>query len=363
MTKSGSKPLLCLAALLATLLCLPASGQTTLLRLDYPEAYTVQEGDTLWAIAGQFLTDPARWPEVWQPDPYLDNSELIYPGDTLSINFVGGSPRIAVQRGNREVVDLGPQVRAEPLSSSIPAIPLEAIESSFTRNRIVSQQEYEAAPYIVAILGDNLAIGTGDEIYARGNWPPWATTFEIYTLGRTYGERRDDVEQGLEMEYLGFATITAEEGPELRRLMINNSGREIRVGNRLLLREQSRIDSTIFPTEPVNQVSGEIIAFLGNEALASQLDTVVINLGEEDELVVGDVLVVQQAGTRIVDDVERERMGFGERMRTLFNRASLDLPGNEVGTILVYKTFDDFSYAVVLSSTEPLQLANQVSNP
>ncbi|HAJ77425.1 MAG TPA: peptidoglycan-binding protein [Gammaproteobacteria bacterium] len=267
-------------------------AQVSLLHSEYPESYTVMEGDTLWNIASQFLREPDRWPEIWRPDPYLDNSDLIYPGDILRVGFVGGAPRILVQRGDRDVERIGPEIRAEELVSAIPAIPLESIENSFTRNRIITRELYNAAAYIVENLGANLIIGTGDEVYARGTWPIGTSSFEIYRAGRGFMDESGEELIGLEAEYLGFATIADEDGPELRRLAINNSSKEIRVGARLLIREESRIGATIFPTEPVSDIAGEVIAFLGGEALASQLDTVVIDLGLQDNLAVGDILSV-----------------------------------------------------------------------
>jgi len=317
----------------------------------------------LWNIASQFLQDPERWPDIWQPDEYLDNPDLIYPGDDLRIGFVGGSPRILVQRGDRTEVRLGPQIRSEILTSAIPAIPLEAIESSFTRNRVVAQDLYDAAPYIVANLGNSLTIGTGDEIYARGNWPIGTSSFEIYRAGRLYMDGPGGQQIGLEIEFLGLATISSNEGPDLRRMLINNSSKEITVGDRLLIREESSINATIFPTEPASHMEGQIIAFMSDESMASQLDTVVINLGLRDNLVVGDILSIQQPGDRMVDEVNRQRMTFRERLRATFRGERLQLPPKDIGTLLVYRTFEQLSYAVILSSTEPARLGNQVVSP
>ena len=82
----------------------------------------------------------------------------------------------------------------------------------------------------------------------------------------------------------------------MRKLLINNGTNIIRVGDRLLTREESSIDATIFPTEPSVDMSGQIVAFLGEVSFASQLDTGVINLGNEDNLVAGDILSIQEEG-------------------------------------------------------------------
>lgn len=353
-----------------------AHGQTSMLVNDYPNSYVVKEGDTLWKIASQFLRDPERWYDIWQPDEYLDNPDLIYPGDTLKLSILGGTPRVYVQRGDRAVEMVSPQIREEALESVIPAIPLESIENSFTRNRIISAAEYDAAPYIISNEGDNLAIGTADEVFVRGSFPVGATSFEIYRLGRTYygdGLKRkrlfglvtttEEEVLGVEVEYLGFASIVENTGPDLKKLLINNGTKEIRVGDRLLIREESKIDATIFPTEPSVEMSGQILAFMGEEALASQLDTVVIDLGTDDSLVVGDILSIQKEGISMRDDYVREKMSFKERMQNLFSRDRLNLPGNDIGTLLVYKTFPQLSYAVILTSTEPVELLNTVASP
>lgn len=67
---------------------------------------------------------------------------------------------------------------------------------------------------------------------------------------------------GVEVEYLGFASIIENAGQDLRKLLINNGTSEIKIGDRLLIREESIIGTTIFPTEPAAEVSGQIVAFL-----------------------------------------------------------------------------------------------------
>ena len=57
------------------------------LRKDSPQSYTVKEGDTLWDIASRFLDKPWLWPQVWQVNPQIQNPDLIYPGDRISLSY------------------------------------------------------------------------------------------------------------------------------------------------------------------------------------------------------------------------------------------------------------------------------------
>ncbi|HAJ77426.1 MAG TPA: hypothetical protein DCM64_13370 [Gammaproteobacteria bacterium] len=65
----------------------------------------------------------------------------------------------------------------------------------------------------------------------------------------------------------------------------------------------------------------------------------------------------------MVDEVDRERLSFRERMRRIFSGERLQLPGNDIGTLLVYRTFEQLSYAVILSSIQPIEISNNVASP
>src|SRR5688500_7566108 len=60
------------------------------LRLDAPERYVVQSGDTLWDISNRYLADPWYWPEIWSVNPQVRNPHLIYRGYVLEIVDVQG---------------------------------------------------------------------------------------------------------------------------------------------------------------------------------------------------------------------------------------------------------------------------------
>lgn len=52
------------------------------------QSYVIQQGDSLWSIAGQLLGDPYRWPVIWEQNQYILDSHWIYPGDMLFVSGV-----------------------------------------------------------------------------------------------------------------------------------------------------------------------------------------------------------------------------------------------------------------------------------
>jgi len=123
-----------LAVCAAALLTLTTYAVAVDLRDDHPETYVVQKGDTLWDIAARFLKQPWLWPEIWQANPQIENPHLIYPGDEISLAYLGGKPQLSVRR-------LSPEIRRTALDA-VPTVPLAEIESFLRNLRIIDEDTY-----------------------------------------------------------------------------------------------------------------------------------------------------------------------------------------------------------------------------
>ncbi len=234
-----------------------ASAQN--LRTGHPETYVVQEGDTLWDISARFLEDPWLWPEIWHINEQVANPHLIYPGDVLRLIYVNGEPRLVLDRG---VVRLSPQVRETEHTQAISSIPLESIRDFFSRNQVVSEEQLEMAPYMVAGPDRRIMVGMGDPLYARGSQTAGVNVYGIFSSSEEYRDPETNDLLGVRAEAKGTARYLNSSG-EVMHLNVLESYAEISLGDRIFPLEQDQLDPLIFPSVPEETVFGEIISVEG----------------------------------------------------------------------------------------------------
>ena len=325
------------------------SGAGPALNPRHPERYVVERGDTLWDIAAMFLRDPWYWPEIWQINPQVENPHLIYPGDVLSLTYdADGRPVIQLERA-ANVERLSPRVRSEPLEDAIQTIPYEAVRSFLTRSIILDPDALETLPYVVAHR-DGLLGSAGRDVYVRGVDAAPESVFNVVNVGDPLIDPDDGEILGYEGTFVGQGRLTRTGDPGTLRL--TESTRETLVGD-YLVDEEAPPRMDFIPRAPEGPIDGRIISVVDGVRLIGQYQVVIINRGARDGLEPGHVLRAFKAGDTIRDRVRR-RSGFGEKVR---------LPDEPAGIMMVFRTFDRVSYALIMEATSEIRVLDPVRNP
>jgi len=343
-------------ALLAVLASFSAAWMTGVtaeeprLKSSHPQMYSVIRGDTLWDISGRFLENPWMWPEIWQANNHIKNPHLIYPGDKISLVYIDGKPRLQLQRGQAGrtyKAKLGPKIHIVPQELAITTIPLERINSFLSRSRVVGPGDLEAAPYVVAGANQRLVTGAGDYLYARGDLPEDINVYGIYRKGETYTDPETKELLGIGALDIGTVKKKAHER-DIGTFNITRTTQEVRLGDRLLETVERAISSTFYPSAPDSEVNGFIIDVEGGVNQVGKLDVVAINLGERNQIEVGDVLAILKKG-----DTTRDRI----------TNELIQLPNEKSGILMVFRVFEKMAFGLVLEAERPLATGDLVRNP
>ncbi|HSC68238.1 MAG TPA: LysM peptidoglycan-binding domain-containing protein [Cellvibrio sp.] len=321
-----------------------------LLKSGHPDEYTVKKGDTLWDISGTFLNSPWLWPEIWHVNPQIENPHLIYPGDLIKLIYLDGQPRLTVERTLKMVpgaTKLSPSIRVQHTEDAISAIPLDKIEVFLSRSRVVEPGELEAGPYLLAGQQQHLIVGAGDRAYARGTFDPKYSNYSIYRKGDLFKDPITKEVLGVYAQGIGTVAVSKVDN-DIATLEVVRTYEEVRPGDGMLPSEDRSVDSVFFPSAPDVDIEAQIIAVEGGVTQVGKFDVVMINRGEREGLQIGNVLAIYKTG-EIVDD--RVRGG------------KVALPDERAGLLMVFRTFEKMSFALVLEADRALAVNDKVRNP
>lgn len=323
------------------------------IKADAPNRYVVKKGDTLWGISGKYLKAPQRWREIWAVNKQLKNPHLIYPGDILIMCLIKGKTLVGVDTGEgcagiEHQMNVAP---SEPITinsyeNSVPAIPLSIIRPWLTHSVVVSPVDFENTPYVLASKEGNLITSVGNKIYAKGAPLIVGQRYGIYRKGEPYIDQRTSHTIALEVEQVASAVVTGVTNGISSLEIKNTYGSEVREGDRIFIEVDAPMPSVFYPA-PATITRGGLIARVMNSIhSASKNGVVAINLGANDGIQPGHVLDVYKKGKLVRDAHD--------------HNVPVRLPSELVGQVMVFKAFNQISYAYVLSSEVPLTVGDQL---
>ncbi len=324
-----------------------ARAEVITLADNHPDQYVVVKGDTLWDISENFLKSPWLWPKVWSVNPQIDNPHLIYPGDIIYLVYVNGQPQLRLKRGPRKI---SPGIHRTPLAQAIPAIPLQDIQGFLSDNLIMDQAVLEKAPYVIAGVNERIVSGAGDRIYARGkleNELQGQDFFGIYRPSRNYTDPDTGEVLGFESQSIGSGYLQATDN-DILTLKLRKTSQEVRLMDRVLPTPAGEIQSVFYPSVTDAPLEGRILSVLRGVGKIGQFDVVAINRGLREGVKAGSVLHVYKQGEVVIDPVTQEK---------------ISLPSERAGLVMVFKTFEKLSYALVMRAQSSLAVLDQVRSP
>lgn len=340
-----------------------------------PGTYVVKRGDTLWGIAGMYLQRPWRWPELWGMNlKALPNPHLIFPGQTLYLVKEGGYARLSASApGEPETVRVSPRTRSDSLNdSALPTLKPHLIEPFLVEPLVVDAETLQRAPRIVATLEQRVLMADGDRVYAKGHasdplqiTPEGSRQFRIYRDAVALKDPLTGEILGYEAQYVGKAELvrgeTAEESANGKGgiavdyvpaiVQLTGTKQEVRAGDRLLP-APSRAFVSYTPRAPQIEVDARVVSIYGGNAVsyAAQNQVIAINRGAQDGIEAGQVLHIMTQGDRIKDSTDAAK-------------PTIKLPSERNGHVMVFRTFDRVSYALILEIHNSVRVGDRLVNP
>ncbi|HUH00079.1 MAG TPA: LysM domain-containing protein [Gammaproteobacteria bacterium] len=332
----------------------PAPRETTReptpvrLNPQHPDRYVVRKGDTLWDISAMFLREPWYWPEIWYANPQVRNPHLIFPGDVLTLVYMDGQPRIVLERG--DAVGGGaerfqPRVRVEQLDDAIFTIPYDRIAAFLSRPAVLDRDTVDNAPYILTSRRGHLAHSSQNEVYVRGAEFGEEDLYSVLHVGDPLHDPDDGRLLGYQGVYVGEGRVVRTGDPAT--FYLSATAREALNGDKLLPVETD-FPLRFIPRAPERDVEGRIIHVIDGVARVSAYQIVTLNRGAKHGLEPGHVLAVWQAGEEVPD-----RFGGGR----------VQLPDEYAGYLMVFRTFEDLSYGLIMQAANEIRVLDRVRNP
>ncbi len=313
------------------------------------QVYVVQKGDTLWDIAGKFLKNPYRWPELWKQNREIQNPDLIYPGDRILLGeFAGESFMVQAesvpgaseeeQTVSGEESEMGGEPAGVPWLYEGPPLNLfvEKEKSHKREIKVIAPLDSRRA---LALEGDILVVELGKNSEAQA--------------GEVYGVYRP-VEK---VRHPETHKVLGDQMRKVGEVRLQEAGRKRAYVEVLHFLEPVDKGDLLYPAPSIPKglelrpapsgLSGMIVSVASSLEIFGEGELVVIDIGSEKGIHVGDVLNVMSNY-----DVEEKLV-----------KGAPSPPLIPLGYLVVVDVGQKTSSAYILKSVEELRIGTPIRSP
>ncbi|WP_102794818.1 LysM peptidoglycan-binding domain-containing protein [Bowmanella denitrificans] len=342
----------------------PAWCMAVDIKPDAPKTYVVKQGDTLWDISSLYLQQPWLWPQLWRHNTQIKNPHLIYPGDELKLEWgADGEPMLVVNRNGQSKAEfkLSPAgKRLEKSVDPIAVLPWTVIEPFVEHGLVMAEEEYEALPKLLGDYDGGVRYATGDLVVGQQG-----ETDSSMMLLRQQNILYDmqDNPIGVQVRHVADASLLPTEQQALMLVDVKDANFEAVQGDRLTAKARLTGMQDL-QLQAATDVHGFIIGNLREHNLMGKLDIVALDLGAEQNVQAGTVMGIYQQGPTIN---EADKPRYAESNSWLFgmveNDDVLTAPPLKVGELVIFKVFDNTSYALIVKASKIIKRGALVAHP
>lgn len=357
------------------------SAISDVLRTNHPTEYVVVKGDTLWDISARFLEKPWLWPDIWQKNPQVKDPHWIYPGDVIRLTYVNGKPVLTINQA---------PITTNTNQAPVGAIDVDLYSRPFLKDlRVVTS--FKDLPYVIGLDNGRLAVAGSVPIYVSGlQGVAVGESVEIFHASRNFARTNNGSKQvtatsdlnsrgdrkyidhsmtwqgistspniddyiGTEMVRVAKGQVTQISG-ELTRVIITESTREVRQGDRVTPDSNSDYDPYYFPSKGPNIATETRIMAVSDSMVAGGRWVVAIPIGSKQGVRNGNTYEVWSQSQNVADVI-------GHRNLLAADMDKMSMIQEKAGTIMVFRTFDNVSYAIVMLNALPINVGDYLRNP
>jgi len=283
--------------------------------------HVVKTGDTLWDLAGAYLSDPFLWPEIYRINTdVVEDPHWIYPGEVLQIPgpgelTVAADQPLPVEQGVEDQRPVGPTIFARAQSG-----PNYGPRKLTANRRVASPDEMEraavregeflAAPWIdrnggpeqhgrivataelpgIGQASDPIRLAPHDRIYVTLPRDVGATAGERY-LSYELGPA---MPQGQIVVPTGILVVEKPGTGEATLVRIERMFGEVKIGNRFIPLERIQLPTDARPAPVDLGVRSRVIWIASHAVLPSIQHYLLIDASRKDGVSLGDQFTLMQ---------------------------------------------------------------------
>ncbi len=301
--------------------------------------YVVRPGDTLWGISERFYGNPLLWPRLWELNSFIDNPNVILPGQVLSLK-----PKY--ERPGIPVVKISPGVKEEQLKDIVPPPPVYYYSMAGSEG-FVSPDEWEHMGTILSSEPPKILLSDGDIVYTnvgRADGVKSGDRFTVFRSSKPVTHPSSARRIGYKVAIFGEVEILDVLGEKMSTAKITNSYREITRGSRI--RPQEPLVNEIIIKTADHGANGMLVASKKDSQILGEGDVVYIDVGNEHSIAAGNTFSIYTL-PRSVHDPDAGK--------------DVTIPPSKKGKLVVLNVQNGASTGLIIDSARPIEIGDLVS--